>query len=161
MTGNNPPKIVHFLLLGHSRDHIVTVTEEFNPDGIVLFTSADLALEHAEFIQELELKGVNVYELVTLSPFSKGALESMTEEILTTYERYVTKGNTVVMGLTGGTNLMVTSMALAALQKGCLTHYCVNDESKTVLSFNTLKRLSSSLNHQEFERILVRGDCNQ
>lgn len=156
MTGNNPPKIVHFLLLGHSRDHIVTVTEEFNPDGIVLFTSADLALEHAEFIQELERKGLQVYEEIYLSPFSEGAIESMTEAILATHQKYAVKGNVIVMGLTGGTNLMVASMALAALQKGSLAHYCVNDDSGTVLRIDTLQRLSSSLNHPVFEEQLAR-----
>jgi len=156
MTGNNPPKIVHFLLLGHSRDHIVTVTEHFRPDAVVLFTSADLALEHAEFIQELESDGLRVYEMVALSPFSEGAIESMTETILTTHEKYAAKGNTIVMGLTGGTNLMVASMALAALQKGSLAHYCVNDDSGTVLRIDILQRLSSSLNHQVFEEELAR-----
>ncbi len=156
MTGNNPLKIVHFLLLGHSKDHIITVTEHFKPDAVVLFTSANLALENAEFIQELELKGLNVYEQVILSPFSEGAIESMTETILATHKKYAVKGSTIMMGLTGGTNLMVASMALAALQKGSLAHYCVNDDSGTILKIDTLQRLSSSLNHQVFEDELAR-----
>lgn len=161
MTGNKPSASVHFLLLGHSKEHILTSIKHFRPDGVVLFTSADLFEEHAEYIQESESMGIRVHELVSLSPFTEDALVSMTREILAVYDRYAAKGCTIMMGLTGGTNLMVASMTLAALQKGCPAHYCVNDEARTVLTIDTLQRLSPTVDHQEFAKILARGDGHE
>jgi len=161
MTGNKSSESVHFLLLGHSKEHILTAIEYFGLDAVVMFTSIDLFEEHEGFIQELESGGIRVLELVSLSPFTENALKSMTHEILAVYDRYAAKGCTIIMGLTGGTNLMVASMALAALQKGCPVHYCVNDDSRTILNIDTLQRLSLSVNHQEFARILARGNSHE
>lgn len=161
MTGNESSEKIHFLLLGHSREHILTTIEHFTPKAVVLFTTMDLFEEHTGFISELENGEIRVLEMVPLSPFTEDALESMTREILAVYEKYAAKGCNIIMGLTGGTNLMVVSMALAALQKGCPVHYCVNDDSRTILNIDTLLRLSPSVNHQEFARILTRGNRHE
>jgi hypothetical protein len=146
---------LHFLLLGHAKEHIHAVIEHYSIRNAVIFTSMELEGENLPFIRGLHDEGVVIAEVIYLEPFGQDALERMTARILDAYRTYFGSGRTeFVVALTGGTNLMVAAMALVALMKGLPAHYVLNNGRNEVLEIGLFERLASCVNAAEMETLI-------
>lgn len=151
-----PP--LHFLLLGHAKEHVRAVIEHYSIRTAVIFTSTELEEENLPFIQSLRDEGVVIAEVINLEPFGQDALERMTARILDAYHNHSGFGRTeFVVALTGGTNLMVAAMALVALMKGLPAHYVLNNGRNEVLEIGLFERLASCVNAAEMETQIRAG----
>lgn len=149
---------IHFLLLGHAKEHIGTVIEYYNIQDAVIFTSKELEEENLPFIRSLHDRGITISEVIDLEPFGEDALEQMTKKILETYSVYSQSGRSeFVVGLTGGTNLMVVAMALVALMKELPAHYVLNNGKNEVVEIDLFERLASCSNREEMETWICAG----
>jgi hypothetical protein len=149
---------LHFLLLGHAKEHIGAVIEYYNIQNAVIFTSKELEEENLPRIKQLQDMGVTVSEVVYLEPFGQDALERMTKKILETYSAHSRSGQSeFVVGLTGGTNLMVVAMALVALLKGLPAHYVLNNGKNEIVEIGLFERLASCSNVEEMEAWICAG----
>jgi hypothetical protein len=157
MTGNNPQKTLHFILVGNSKEHISRGLDHFHPDSVVFFTSIDLADDTALFRNNLAASGTNILETIILSPFSHTALESMTAAILAAHDKYAAKEYAISVSLTGGTNLMVLAMSLVALARGLPAYYCVNNDEQTILKIDLIQKMSKSIDEDVFEKTIAHG----
>ena len=145
-----PP--LHFLLLGHAKEHIRVVIERYRIRNVVIFTSAELEEENLPFIQSLRDKEVVISEVINLEPFGQDALERMTARILDAYHIHSRSGRTeFVVALTGGTNLMVVAMALVALMKGLPAHYVLNNGRNEIVEIDLFERLAACVDAEEME----------
>lgn len=159
MTGDNLPEPIHFILLGHSKEHVSAVIDHFEVKKIVIFTSLNLEQDNLQFINDIKGDGINVLEVIYLDPFTINALESMSHRILETYEKYSHESDQVIFSaLTGGTNLMVVSMAMVAFIKGMPAHYVLNNEKNEVLEISFFQELSKKCSLAAIERQLYPGD---
>ena len=152
-----PP--LHFLLLGHAKEHVRAVIEHYSIRNAVIFTSMELEGENLPFIRSLEDEGVLIAEVIYLEPFGQDALERMTARILDAYHTHSGSGRPeFVMALTGGTNLMVVAMAVVALMKGLPAHYVLNNGKNEVIEIDLFERLAPCVNAAEMEmQIRARG----
>ena len=142
-----PP--LHFLLLGHAKEHVRAVIEHYSIRNAVIFTSMELEGENLPFIRGLHDEGVVIAEVINLEPFGQDALERMTARIL---DAYSGSGKTkFIVALTGGTNLMVVAMALVALMKGLPAHYVLNNGRNEVVEIDLFERLAPCVNSAEME----------
>ena len=157
MTGEQPTNSIHFILLGHSKEHVSAIIKEFNVTRLVFFTSVELEEENQQFVEKIHARGIQILDIVYLDPFAKESLEIMTTRILDTYKKYCHGDTHIFAGLTGGTNLMVVSMAMAALIKGMPAHYVLNNESNNVLEISFFKSLENVETIRGIERCLVDG----
>jgi hypothetical protein len=132
--------VAHFILLGHSREHIDRTVEKYGVKRMVVFTSPDLYQENQPYIAGLRERGVEVLDVVQLDTFKDDSLETMTSKILECHDKY--EGFTIVSGLTGGTNLMAIAMATAALLKGARCHYVLNNGQNDVLDIPFFQELN-------------------
>jgi len=133
---------IHFILLGHSKNHILAAIAHFKINKMVIFTSKELLEENLPFIQEIIPKSVQVLEVVELDPFEPQALENILLIISEKYRKYSGKGKIpIIISLTGGTNLMVVAMALVASEKRLKTHYVLNNESSDVIEIDYFERM--------------------
>jgi hypothetical protein len=133
--------IAHFILLGHSKEHVDHAIKKYGINRMVVFTSPDLYGENQAYIASLAENGVEVLEVVRLDSFKPDSLETMTTQILDCHKKY--GGFTIICGLTGGTNLMVIAMATAALLKGSRCHYVLNNSQNDVLDIPFFEELNS------------------
>lgn len=146
---------LHFLLLGHAKEHIRAVIEHYSIGNAVVFTSTELEEENLPFIQSLRDEGVVISEVINLEPFGRGALERMTARILDTYHIHSRSRKTeFVVALTGGTNLMVVAMALVALMKGLPAHYVLNNGRNEVVEIDLFERLAPCVDAAEMEALI-------
>jgi CRISPR/Cas system-associated protein Csm6 len=148
-----PP--LHFLLLGHAKEHVRAIIEHYSIRNAVILTSTELEEENLPFIQSLRDEGVAIVEVINLEPFGQGALERMTARILDTYHACSGTGRTeFVVALTGGTNLMVVAMALVALMKGRPAHYVLNNGRNEVVEIDLFERLAPCVDAAEMETLI-------
>ena len=151
-----PP--LHFLLLGHAKEHVRAVIEHYSIRNAVIFTSMELEGENLPFIRSLQDEGVVIAEIINLEPFGQDALERMTARILDTYHIHSRSGRTeFVVALTGGTNLMVVAMALVALMKGLPAHYVLNNGRNEVVEIDLFERLAPYVDAEEVEAQIRAG----
>ncbi|WP_042697297.1 hypothetical protein [Methanocorpusculum bavaricum] len=125
LTLNRKNEIIHFLLLGMSWEHILLEIAFLKFQNVVFFTSENLLENSQPLFNKVKVSGVNILEIVCLKPFEPNSLGLMTEKISEVYWKYA--NNTIVAGLTGGTNLMVAAMTLNALKYGLVCHYAVKN----------------------------------
>lgn len=136
---------VHFLLLGHSREHILEAIDKFEIRSVVIFTSRNLLDESKAFTGMIEGRGTKVLELVALDPFDGKSIERMTREIIDRYDHHTTEqSKTIIAGLTGGTNLMAISMSLAALIRGMKCHYMAKSEDGVPMEIGLFEKLNKA-----------------
>ncbi len=148
-----PP--LHFLLLGHAKEHVRAVIEHYSIRTAVIFTSTELEGENLPFIRGLQDEGVVIAEVIYLEPFGQDALERMTARILDAYHTHSRSGRTeFVVALTGGTNLMVAAMALVALMKGLPAHYILNNGRNEVVEIDLFERLAPCVDAAEMETLI-------
>jgi len=133
---------IHFILLGHSKNHILMAIAHFKINKIVIFTSKELLEENLPFIQEIIPKSVQVLEVVELDPFEPQALENILLIISEKYKKYSAKGKIpIITSLTGGTNLMVVAMALVASEKRLKAYYILNNERNDVIEIDYFEHM--------------------
>ena len=133
---------VHFITVGNSRDHLIKAIEGLGIGQLVLFTSPQLRSEVEGFCSESLPDSVRVLELVDVYPFSSNSIESMVHILILKHDQYSKTGHVkVVVGLTGGTNLMAISMGLFALIKGLPCHYILNQAEGNVIEIATFQEL--------------------
>jgi len=148
-----PP--LHFLLLGHAKEHVRAVIEHYSIRNAVILTSMELEGENLPFIRSLQDEGVVIAEVINLEPFGQDALERMTARILDAYHTHSGSGRTeFVVALTGGTNLMVVAMALVALMKGLPAHYVLNNGRNEVVEIGLFERLAPCVDAAKMETLL-------
>lgn len=148
-----PP--LHFLLLGHAKEHVRAVIEHYSIRNAVIFTSMELEGENLPFIRSLQDEGVVIAEVINLEPFGQDALERMTARILDAHHTHSGSGRTeFVVALTGGTNLMVVAMALVALMKGLPAHYVLNNGRNEVVEIDLFERLAPCVDTAEMETLI-------
>jgi len=135
---------MHMLLLGMSHDHILVEIKATGLRHAVFFTSENLMEDAKDFAMKLGNEGIYVHEIVSVDPFESESSETMTTEIQTTIHKYSNEYK-VVCGLTGGTNLMAISMALAALKIGIPCHYSIERHDSPVIFIDYLEK-----QHKEF-----------
>jgi malate/lactate dehydrogenase len=159
MTGECPPKPIHFILLGHSKEHVPAVIKKFDVKEIVIFTSWNLEQENQTFYKEIQNQGVEILDIVYLDPFTGNAIEAMTRRILETYGIYCRDPNQkIYIALTGGTNLMAISMSLVALIKGLPAHYVLNNDTSDVLEISLFENLRKQDSLPGIERHVMVGE---
>ncbi|WFN37441.1 hypothetical protein L1994_03360 [Methanomicrobium antiquum] len=152
-------KIIHFLLLGNSKEHINRVIEYYEIRNIVFFTSINLINENLEFIKDIKKKEINVLETVLLDPFEEKALENMTKKMLDAYSLYSNDGiNHIIAGLTGGTNLMVLSMGMLCFSAGLKAHYVVNNENNDVITIDIFQNMVKNGDNIQIFKDLFKGE---
>jgi hypothetical protein len=133
---------IHFVLVGHSKEHILFAVDYYSIKKMVIFTSDNLKEENIPFIEQLIEKNVEVLDEVSLDPFKKDSLQSMTRLILEKHSQYCVHENIdFISALTGGTNLMTISMALFALLKGTKCHYIVKSETNELIELDFFQHL--------------------
>jgi hypothetical protein len=148
-----PP--LHFLLLGHAKEHVRAVIEHYSIRNAVILTSMELEGENLPFIRSLQDEGVVIAEVINLEPFGQDALERMTARILDAYHTHSGSGRPeFVVALTGGTNLMVVAMALVALMKGLPAHYVLNNGRNEVVEIDLFERLAPCVDAAEMETLI-------
>ncbi len=136
---------VHFLLLGHSQEHIHEAIDRFRIQSVVIFTSRNLFDDSKAFAREIEDGGVKVLEVIALDPFNDRSVEKMTMEIINRYDRYIRdQPKMIVSGLTGGTNLMAISMALAAMLRGLKCHYMVKSDEGNPIEIDLFEKMNKA-----------------
>ncbi len=151
-TGTSP---LHFLLLGHAKEHIRAVIDHYGIKNAVIFTSMELERENLPFIRSLEDEGIVIAEVINLEPFGQDALERMMVRILDAYRTHSGSGRTeFVVALTGGTNLMVVAMALVALMKGFPAHYVLNNGRNEVVEIDLFESLAPCVDAEEVETLI-------
>lgn len=139
---NFSDKTIHFILVGHSKEHIFFAVEYYSIKKMVIFTSDILHDENVPFIEELKERNVEVIEVVCLDPFKKDSLEKMTRLMLEKYCHYANDTDIdIISALTGGTNLMTISMALFALIKGIKCHYIIKPEQNELIELDFFQQL--------------------
>lgn len=121
---------VHFLLLGKSPGHLDIVLNHYHIDKMILFSSKEIEEDVIDLLNENEPLNEFDPEVIYLQPFDPGAVEEMTERILEVERRIKIDypDSEIIAGLTGGTNLMAISMAIAAQQSGWRCHYVKKGE---------------------------------
>lgn len=121
---------VHLLLVGHSTGHVDAVAEN-GARNVIMFTTEDCMGEARLLTSKLGTRGINVIDVRKLDPFSADSVSEMAKTITETCDQASKAGLVPVIGLTGGTNLMVAAMCLVALRKGLKCHY-VSRQSGTI-----------------------------
>ncbi|MBP2132354.1 hypothetical protein J2128_000275 [Methanomicrobium sp. W14] len=163
MTGNGKNnEIIHFLILGNSKVHILRAIDYFDIKKAVIFTSENMMIENQPFIDEIEQNGVNVIKVVLLSPFEEKALENMSQKILKTYELYSNRGSSeVIAGLTGGTNLMALAMGMLCLSAGLKAHYVLNNEVNDLIEIDYFKKLWKNRDLSNLKDCILEGVADE
>ncbi len=113
---------VHLLLVGHSTGHVDVVKKNGAKD-VILFTTEGCLEIARSLSKELCDSGINVKDTCLLEPFSEDSVAVMTETISNMCDEISQAGHVPVIGLTGGTNLMVAAMCLVATRKKLKCHY--------------------------------------
>lgn len=139
MTGKGAE--VHMLLVGHSTGHVKTVKDNGARD-MMLFTTQECLEITRSLSQELSDSGINVVDTCLLDPFSQGSVSVMTEMISAKCDEILMAGQIPVVGLTGGTNLMVAAMCLVATRKKLKCHY-ICKENNALLKIDLSKAFAS------------------
>lgn len=146
--------MAHFILLGHSKEHVDQAIQKYGIKKMVVFTSPDLYAHNQEYIVGLPRQCVEVLEVIQLDTFKDDSLETMTSKILECHEKYGGRF-TIISGLTGGTNLMAIAMAMAALIKGDRCHYVLNNDRNDVLEFPFFQTLNQLKDLDRMEKHLL------
>jgi len=113
---------VHMLMVGHSTGHVRAVVENGARD-VVFFTTLECLEITSSLSRELRDSGVNVIDTCILYPVLPDSISLMTELVSAKCDEMLSAGNIPVVGLTGGTNLMVAAMSLVATRKKLKCHY--------------------------------------
>lgn len=159
MNGNclNDPTI-HFVLVGHSKEHIFFAVDYYSIKKMVIFTSDSLQEENIPFIEQLKEKKVEVLEVVVLDPFQKDSMEIMTRLILEKHSYYSQNSSIdFISALTGGTNLMTISMALFALIRGIKCHYITKAENNELIELDFFQQLHKLKDINSIESAILRS----
>ena len=136
----NPKKPeMHFLLLGMTHEHILVEIKALALRHAVIFTSENLLEDAQEFSRTLERNNVAIHEIICVSPFEPESIEVMTNQILAVSRKY-SPSYSIVCGLTGGTNLMVSAMTMAAFLAGLPCHYSMQRETNPVIKVDYLQK---------------------
>lgn len=116
----------HFLLVGNSHGHIFKIMDHFHPERVILITSPGCHSTTSELMDNLKIQGIEVY-LQEFEVFSKETpflIENfLQEEILRIRKQSLDEE--IWLGFTGGTNLMVAGMSIAAQNLHLNCHYVV------------------------------------
>ena len=105
---------VQFLLLGLSQGHIHPVIDSIQCNKIVFFTSSNLEENVIALISKIQKNMDIPIEYVLIEPFADNTLFETIKQIIQKAEEEEIRSIDdleIVCGLTGGTNLMVISMA--------------------------------------------------
>jgi hypothetical protein len=157
--------VIQFLLLGVSHGHIGPVINKLRTERVVLFSSENLKEETALVAKGLEKDNETPTEIVLLDPFGQNALFDMVKAILAK-ARQLYSGRTgkqrplIIAGLTGGTNLMTISMAMAALINGWQCHYVKKEDGQEdeILEFSLLNDLNRIYDLGTMATFFEKGD---
>jgi len=148
MTG----EITQFLLLGTTYGHIPPVLDRFNTKHVVIFTSRDL--DNSEFLNRIQSNYDAEVDVILLDPFESNAVERMTAKILDTAAKLEVEP-IIISGVTGGTNLMAISMALASSIKGWKCHYVLrSDDKDRILDLDIFHRINTKISEVDITDIL-------
>jgi len=148
---------VHFITIGHSKEHVVKCIDELAVGSIVVFTSVELQEDVATFVDQLDERGVRTLEIITIDPFRPTAIEDFVGQALAAYDRYSSQEEVeVITGLTGGTNLMAIGMGTLALLKGLRCHYVLNQEGGGTMEIDLFHRMRDLMSREDIEAYLRR-----
>ncbi len=158
---SNNQNIIHFILLGNSKEHILHSIDHYSIKKMVLITSDGLYDENFPFIVSLQEKGIQIIDVIVVNPFSCSCLENMINEILCKYEAISCSGQLpVIFGLTGGTNLMAIAMSFVALIKNLRCHYIVKNEVDEIIDIDFFERLEDVIASDELKLDKLIGEKN-
>lgn len=150
---------IHFLLMGNSKEHILHSIDHYSIKKMVLVTSDTLYDENIQFIADIQKRGIDVLDVITVNPFSNNCLETMIQEILGKYEAISNSSQIPVMfGLTGGTNLMAIAMSFVALLKNLRCHYIVKNQVDKIIEIDLFERLESAITCDQLKLEVLIGE---
>lgn len=151
--------LIHFILLGNSKEHVLHAIDHYSIQKMVLVTSKTLYDENIPFIANLQKRGFDVLDVIVVNPFSNDCLETMIQEILGRYEAISSSSQIpVIFGLTGGTNLMVIAMSFVALLKNLRCHYIVKNQVDKIIEINLFERLEGAITCDQLKLDVLIGE---
>lgn len=154
--------VIHFILLGNSKEHVLHAIDHYSIQKMVLVTSKTLYDENIPFIANLRKRGFDVLDVIVVNPFSNDCLETMIQEILSKYEAISSSNQiTVMFGLTGGTNLMAIAMSFVALLKNLRCHYVVKNQVDKIIEINLFERLEGVITCDKLKLEVLLGENNE
>ncbi len=125
---------LQILIVGKSHEHIFEVIRYFKPTNIILISSPQIRQETMKLFNEIQSLKIKS-QIVFVDPFRQTTITDMINtynEILKPYTKVIQK-ITINIGLTGGTNIMAISAALAALIFGLDVHYWVKNNPVPII----------------------------
>lgn len=151
--------VIHFILLGNSKEHVIHAIDHYSIQKMVLVTSETLYDENIPFIANLQKRGFAVLDVIVVNPFSNDCLETMIREILSRYETISSSSQIpVIFGLTGGTNLMAIAMSFVALLKNLRCHYIVKNQVDKIIEIDLFERLEGAITGDQLKLEVIIGE---
>lgn len=151
--------IVHFLLMGHSKEHLTKAVLEFRIQKMVIITTSDVAIDAKSFISSFIENGIEICEILEVDPFHDDSLQSLIVTLLDACDRHGQQSKKeIIIGLTGGTNLMAIAMGMVAMIRCLRCHYILPYPGQCAFDIELFKNFDPNCNLQQIESCL-RG-CN-
>lgn len=143
-------KPIHFINLGHSKEHVIKAVESLDIQKMVIFTSPLVKEGSGEFLERLEGLGVEIVEVFVVDPFLQDSLRDTVRSLLRAHRKYSNGGRVeVVSGLTGGTNIMAIAMGIFSMLKGLRCHYVVSPPDDRVMEIALFEGIVGSMSIDE------------
>lgn len=159
MTGeSDSDSIVHFILVGHSKEHVLKAIDEFHITKMVMITTNDVIDQSRQFLASLSGLGVELCDIIEVDPFQENSLQDITSKLLDACDKYGQNGKTeIIAGLTGGTNIMAIALGNVSMIKRLRCHYIVSPPDPRVLRFDLYRGIDPNSSMAQIES-MFKGD---